>query len=74
MNVKRKFLRLTSKTYPHGTENQLKNDPEYKRVILKIKWNNTEQASNIKTRLNENKPVNIVYELPWFWRVVLSNR
>ena len=25
MNVKRKFLRLTSKTYPHGTENQLKN-------------------------------------------------
>lgn len=25
MNVKKKFLKLTSKTYPHGTESQLKN-------------------------------------------------
>jgi hypothetical protein len=25
MNIKKKFLKLTSKTYPHGTENQLKN-------------------------------------------------
>ena len=68
------FKKLNIGRIERITENQLKNDPEYKRVILKIKWNNTEQASNIKTRLNENKPVNIVYELPWFWRVVLSNR
>jgi hypothetical protein len=25
MNIKKKFLQLTSKTYPHGTENELKN-------------------------------------------------
>jgi hypothetical protein len=25
MNIKKKFLKLTSKTYPHGTEDQLKN-------------------------------------------------
>lgn len=25
MNIRKKFLQLTSKTYPHGTENQLKN-------------------------------------------------
>lgn len=25
MNIKKKFLKLTKKTYPHGTENELKN-------------------------------------------------
>lgn len=56
------------------TENPLKTDHSYKRVILKIIWNNTEKAANIRSRIEENKPVNIVYELPWFWRVVLSNK
>lgn len=51
----------------------LKNDNEYKRVIIKIKWNNNEETQQIKTRLQNGEPVNIVYELPWFWKIVLCN-
>lgn len=51
----------------------LKNDNEYKRVIIKIKWNNNEETQKIKTRLQNGEPVNIVYELPWFWKIVLCN-
>ena len=56
------------------TENTLKSDQSYKRIILKMNWNNTEQAKNIKSRLENNEPVNIIYELPWYWRLVLSNK
>jgi len=55
-------------------ENKLKTDENYKRVILKIDWNNTETAETIKTRLINKETVNIVYELPWFWKLVLSNK
>jgi len=68
------FKKLNIGRIERITENPLKNDTTYKRVILRIKWNNTEQAETIKNRLNTNQPVNIVYQLPWFWRVVLSNR
>ena len=68
------FKKLNIGRIERITENPLKNNPEYKRVILRIKWNNTTQSVKIKNRLENSKPVNIVYELPWFWRVVLSNR
>lgn len=68
------FKKLNIGRIERITENPLKNDPTYKRVILRIKWNSTEKAVNINNRLNTNQPVNIVYELPWYWRVVLSNK
>jgi len=56
------------------TEIPLKNDTEYKRVIIKIKWNDSEQSKKVQTRLKNGEPVNIIYELPWFWKVVLCNK
>jgi len=56
------------------TEIPLKNDEEHKRVIIKIKWNDTEQSKNIQTRLINGEPINIVYELPWFWKIVICNK
>ena len=56
------------------TEIPLKNDEEHKRVIIRIKWNDTEQSKNIQTRLINGEPINIVYELPWFWKIVLCNK
>ena len=56
------------------TEIPLKNDQEYKRVIIKIKWNSAEQTKTIQNRLTKNEPVNVVYELPWFWKIVLCNK
>lgn len=52
----------------------LKNDNEYKRVIIKIKWNNNEETQKIQSRLQNGEPVNIVYELPWYWKIVLCNK
>lgn len=56
------------------SEIPLKNDMEHKRVIIKLKWNDMEKTKIIKNRLKNGEPVNIVYELPWFWRVVLCNK
>jgi hypothetical protein len=56
------------------TEIPLKKEDGYKRVIIKIKWNNTEQSKTIQTRLKNEEPVNIVYDMPWFWRLLVSNR
>jgi len=76
-NITRKFIfsifqRLNIGKVERIIENKLKTNENYKRIILKIKWNNTEKAVEIKERLYNNEPVNIVYELPWFWKVVLA--
>lgn len=47
----------------------LKSDEKYKRIIVKIKMNETENATFIKTRLEKGEPVNIVYDMPWFWQL-----
>jgi len=76
-NITRKFIfsifqRLNIGKVERIIENKLKTNENYKRIILKIRWNNTEKAVEIRQRLNNNLPVNIVYELPWFWKVVLA--
>jgi hypothetical protein len=79
ININRKtiyeiFKKLDIGKIERISENTLKSDQSYKRIILKMNWNNTERAKNIKSRLENNEPVNIIYELPWFWRLVLSNK
>jgi hypothetical protein len=49
----------------------LKNEVTHKRVIIRIKWNSTETSKMIQQRFESNQHVNIVYELPWFWKLVL---
>ena len=46
-----------------------KDAPRYKRIIVKISWNDSEQANFILTRFQEGKNVKIVYNSPspWFW-------
>ena len=47
----------------------LKTDDNYKRIILKIKLNESTQAVNIRSRLENGDPVNIVYDMPWYWQL-----
>jgi hypothetical protein len=68
------FKRINIGKIERIVENPLKTDPTHKRIIIKLRWYNTETANKIKTRIENNQPVNIVYEIPWFWRVVLSNK
>jgi hypothetical protein len=66
------FYKLNIGTIERIFENQLKANEKFKRIILKIKWNKTVMANQIQERLRKKLPVNIVYEMPWFWKVVLA--
>jgi hypothetical protein len=46
-----------------------KDSNRYKRIIVKIKWNDSDVSKRILSRFQEGKNVKIVYDkqLPWFW-------
>lgn len=52
-----------------------KDAPRYKRIIVKINWNDSEQSRFILNRFQDGKNVKIVYNpsLPWFW-ICVPNR
>lgn len=56
----------------------LRNNNEYKRIIIKMQWNlNDEKVKKIYHRLmEENEPMYIVYNMPFYWKIVRnkSNR
>lgn len=55
------------------TEIPLKNDPTHKRIMLKIRWEPTnENSEKIKTRLIKNEPVQVVYDGKWYWKLMIS--
>jgi hypothetical protein len=51
----------------------IKNDNNFKRVFLKIKWNNTKMAEYIQQRFDEGLNVKVVHSMPWYW-ICVSNR
>lgn len=51
----------------------LKNNSNFKRVLIKVRWNQQTNTNNIRNRLNDGNPVYFVYEMPWFWKIVLQN-
>lgn len=48
-------------------------DPNYKRVIIYLKWNKSELSEYIQTRFDEEKNVKIVHTMPWYW-ICVANR
>ena len=52
-----------------------KDSNKYKRIIVKIEWNESEVSKYILSRFQEGKNVKIVYNLPspWFW-ICVPNR
>jgi hypothetical protein len=52
-----------------------KDSNKYKRIIVKIEWNDSERSKYILSRFEEGKNVKIVYNLPnpWFW-ICVPNR
>ena len=52
-----------------------KDSNKYKRIIVKIDWNDSERSNYILSRFEEGKNVKIVYNLPspWFW-ICVPNR
>jgi hypothetical protein len=78
-NVRREFILNILRKMKIGyieriSEIPLKKEPTHKRVIAKIKWNSTDASKTIQHRLQNNEPVNVVYELPLFWKIVLCKQ
>ena len=48
----------------------LRNDSKHKRVILTINSNSSHESKYINERLKNNDPINIVHNMPWYWKVV----
>lgn len=63
------FCRLKIGYIEKLIEIPLKTDENFKRILVKIKLNETEQTEYIKNRLEAGEPVNVVYDMPWFWQL-----
>ena len=42
----------------------------YKMIIIKILWGNDENALMYKNKLLEGTTIKVVYNNPWYWRVI----
>ena len=47
----------------------LKTNPECKRIIIKLKWDTDENSLKIRKTLDEGGSIQVVYEMPWFWKI-----
>ena len=65
------FVKLNIGYIDRITENPLRSDSKYKRVIIRIRWDNTQQlATEIQEQLQDKtNHINIVYDMPWFWQI-----
>jgi hypothetical protein len=71
--IKKIFMKLQIGEIIKITETPLKSDNDYKRVFIKIKWNLLQPGSNyMHDRLNSGDNLKIVYEMPWYWKIVAS--
>jgi hypothetical protein len=53
------------------TDMPLKNDRDYKRIFIQVVWNPRDpSAEYIYQRLRQGEDVKIVYNQPWYWKVV----
>lgn len=69
------FLKMNIGEIYRMIENPLRADPNYKRVILFIKWDNTKElAKEIQGTLQDpTEHMNIVYDMPWYWQIYANH-
>jgi len=69
------FLKMNIGEIYRMIENPLRADPNYKRVILFIKWDNTKElAKEIQVTLQDpTEHMNIVYDMPWYWQIYANH-
>ena len=68
--ILRTFNKLKIGSIEQISEIPLRNDTRYKRIIIKVNWSDSDNANFIQNRLDNNETVKVVYEFPWFWKVV----
>jgi hypothetical protein len=49
-------------------ESQSQHMPQYKRVLIYVKWNHgSSLVQQIMTHFEKNQTIKIVYDMPWYW-------
>lgn len=62
-------------TIKNFTEIPLRNDPNYKRIIIKILWNTNEPNVEVITRqLSMTGSIKLVHNMPWYWKIVTTHQ
>jgi hypothetical protein len=53
------------------TENPLRADANFKRIVIRIKWDDKQPlAKEIQDQLQDKtNHMNVVYDMPWFWQI-----
>jgi hypothetical protein len=69
------FCKLKIGRINRMTENPLRADPAYKRVVLSINWDNNQPlAKEIQEVLKDpTEHMNVVYDMPWYWQIYASH-
>jgi hypothetical protein len=55
------------------TEVQCKYRQGFKRIFIRLRWNNEPRTIDIRQRLLSGDTIKLVYEMPWFWELSLSS-
>lgn len=48
----------------------LQNDNNYKRIIIQLRWLDTRRSKDIQQKLAEIGSIKLVYDMPWYWKIV----
>jgi hypothetical protein len=69
------FCKLNIGYVDRITENPLRTNASFKRILIRIKWDNEKpNAKKIQEVLKDPKEhINIVYDMPWFWQVYANH-
>ena len=51
----------------------LRNDNKHKRIIIKMRWNESDNSINIQKRLSDGETIKLVYDMPWYWKVLATH-
>jgi len=51
----------------------LKNDNNYKRILMRFKWKeNNEQSINLQKQMETLGSLKVVHNMPWYWKLVVA--
>lgn len=51
------------------TEIPLKDNSNFKRILIKVKWNSLDKTLDLKRKLLAGQTIKLVYQMPWFWKL-----
>ncbi len=56
------------------TEVPSRNSEDYRKILIKIKWNKNERTKYIMDRFTNGQNIKLVYSDPWYWICVSTYR